>query len=107
MNKSGIKPVGYYLLVEPRRVAEKTGGGLYLPEQAREKEQFAQKEGVVLEVGCMAFGYDDWPDDQPKPQPGDTVLFSRYQADEVRGKDGEAYWLLQDKAVVAVMEAVT
>lgn len=102
-NTSGIKPSEYYVLVAPKKVEEKTSGGLIRPDQYREKEQFAQKEGVLLDMSPWAFSYEsDWPEGT-MPEIGDRVLFARYQADEVQGQDGETYWLLKDKAVSAVM----
>jgi len=103
-NPSGIRPVEYMVLVAPERVTEQTKGGVFLPQKAVEKEQFAQKRGTLLAVSPLAFNFDEWSDDQ-KPQVGDTVLFSRYQADEVEGADGETYWLMKDKAITAVVES--
>ena len=103
-NPSGIQPTHYKVLVAPKMVDEKTDGGLYLPEKFKEKQQHAQKEGILLAVSPLAFTYaKDWPEGS-KPQVGDRVLFSRYAADEVTGQDGETYWLMQDECISAVMK---
>lgn len=102
-NPSGIQPVEYFVLVAPKQVEDRTAGGLYIPDQRKDKDQFAQKEGVLLAVSPLAFNFDEWPEDARKPQIGDRVLFSRYQADEVKGADGEPYWLMKDKAIMAVL----
>lgn len=103
MNKSGIRPMEYYVLVEPERVEEKTAGGLYLPDDHREREQYAQVQGVLIDVSPLAFNYDDWPEDQ-RPQIGNKVLFMKYEASRVKGRDGEEYWLMKDKAIAGVMD---
>lgn len=104
-NTSGIQPVEYNVLVKPKIVEEKTAGGIYIPEQRREKEQFAQQEGVLVAVSPLAFTYEEWPAGSRLPRVGDQVLFLKYQAEEVKGLDGEKYWLMKDKAIAAIMEA--
>ena len=104
INKSGIRPVEYMVVVEPKRVEEKTAGGLYIPDSNRDKEQFGQKEGRLVAASPHAFSYaKEWPKGT-KPQVGDRVLFMRYQGDEVKGQDGESYWLLKDASIMAVLE---
>ena len=104
MNHSGIRPVEYMVLVAPKKVEEQTASGIYLPDSHKEKEQHAQKEGVLIAVSPLAFNYDTWPDDADKPRVGQRVLFFRYQGDEVEGVDGKTYWLLKDKAIAGVYD---
>lgn len=104
MNDSGIRPMEYNVLVLPKKVEEKTASGLYLPDKHREKEQFGQKMGTLVAVSPLAFSYDEWPEGVEPPKEGDTVLFSRYQADEVLGRDGETYWMMKDKAIAGVLD---
>lgn len=103
---SGIKPQGYNVLVLPREVEAKTKGGLYLPDDTKDREQFAQTEGVLVAVSPMAFAFKDWPEDRAgdKPAIGDRVLFSRYLATKVRGADGREYWLMKDESIAGVMK---
>ena len=103
MNGSGIRPVEYNVLVKPVEVEQKTKGGLLLPETKIEKDEFARTEGVMVAASPLAFNYAEWPDGT-KPQVGNRVIFSRYQADEVRGSDGGKYWLMKDKAIAGVIE---
>ncbi|MFK5282195.1 hypothetical protein ACI3PL_21805 [Lacticaseibacillus paracasei] len=35
---------------------------------------------------------------------GDRVMFARYQADEIIGRDGATYWIMQDQSVMATIE---
>jgi co-chaperonin GroES (HSP10) len=100
-NKSGIRPCEYKCLVLPKAVELKTAGGLLLPESKIEKDSFARQEGVLVAVSAMAFTNPDWPD---APKVGDRVMFSKYNADEVQGRDGATYWIMKDTAIVAVLE---
>ena len=106
MNTSGIRCCEYNVLVLPQKVEEKTAGGLILADETREKEQFGQIEGVLVDVSPMAFAFEDWPTDQEdkKPKVGDRVVFKRYEANEIKGRDGEVYWMMKDKAIGGVME---
>lgn len=104
-NESGIQPMADNVVVAPKVVEEKTAGGLYLPEHAKEREQFAQMQGVLVAKSAGAFGYNypDWPEGAEVPQEGQTVLFSKYQATEVEGVDGKKYWLMKDTSIAGVM----
>ena len=104
MNDSGILPMEYKVLVKPKRVEEKTAGGLYIPDTKREKDEFGQTEGVMVAASPLAFSFAEWPGDARKPEVGDRVFFSRYQATEVAGKDNETYWLMQDQSIAGVFE---
>jgi co-chaperonin GroES (HSP10) len=102
-NPSGIIPQAYNVLVAPKEVATQTKGGLFLPDDTKEREQFAQTEGTLIAASPMAFRWADWPEGGRKPQPGDVVLFSRYQATKVRGQDAKEYWLMKDESIAGVM----
>lgn len=104
-NRSGIRPVEFNVLVMPQEVERKTKGGLILADQTVEKEEFGRKEGIIVDASPMAFAFPDWPEDHPKPKIGDRVMFSKYQAEQVQGRDGVTYWIMKDKVILAVIEA--
>jgi co-chaperonin GroES (HSP10) len=103
MNKSGINPVGYNVLVKPEEVEKTTKGGIILPETKLEKDEFGRMEGQIVAVSPMAFTFKDWPVSAPKPQVGQRVIFSRYAGSEVTGRDGAKYWLMKDESIAGVM----
>lgn len=103
-NTSGIWPVEFKVLVLPKEVEKKTKGGLILSDATVEKNEFGRMEGVLVAASPMAFKFEDWPDGARSPQVGDRVMFSRYNADSVQGRDGATYWIMNDKSVMAVME---
>ena len=106
LNESGINPVEYNVLVLPSEVETQTKGGLLLADSTVEKEQFGRMEGTLTAVSPMAFTFLDWPahEEDKKPKVGDTVMFSKYAASEITGKDGKTYWVMKDKSIVGVMK---
>lgn len=103
MNESGILPRHYNVLVKPDEVAEQTKGGLFIPETVKEKDEFGRTEGVMVAASPLAFSYAEWPDNT-KPQVGDRVIFPRYNATKIKGRDGVEYWMLKDEAIAGVMQ---
>ena len=94
----------YNVLVKPVEVAKTTRGGLHLPPSAVEKEEFGRMEGVLVAASPMAFRFDDWPEGADGPKIGDRVVFSKYQATELTGRDGAKDWMMKDKSIAGVME---
>jgi co-chaperonin GroES (HSP10) len=104
LNGSGVRPLSYKILVLPQEVESKTKGGLFLPDSKVEKDGFQRREGIIVAMSPMAFCNPDWPDGATRPQVGDRVMFARYQADEVMGRDGQTYWIMNDQSVMATIE---
>jgi chaperonin GroES len=102
-NASGIMPTEFKVLLKPKEVQEKTKGGIILPDETKDRDQFAQMEGMIVAVSPLAFTYsDDWGSHQP-PKPGDRVLFAKYSGAKVTGKDGQEYRIVSDKDIAAVL----
>ncbi|RMD57787.1 co-chaperone GroES [Candidatus Woesearchaeota archaeon] len=87
-----LKPLGERVLLKPVSV-EKTKGGLYLPESAKE----LKKEGEVLAVGTTKDGKE-----LPLKQ-GDKVLYGGYSSEEFE-IDGEKVVIVDFKDVLAKVE---
>jgi chaperonin GroES len=100
---SGILPTEFKVLIEPETVEEKTKGGIILPDETKERDQFAQMKGTLVAVSPLAFTYADWASEDDKPKPGDKVLFAKYAGAKVTGMDGREYRLANDKDVAAVL----
>jgi chaperonin GroES len=92
-----IKPVEYKVLVLPEEVEEKTEGGLYLPDQVKEKDRMAQCRAQVIAIGGNAF--EEWKG--RVPQPGDTVYMAKYAGCTLQ-HDGRQYRLINDKDIAAI-----
>lgn len=100
-NKSGIWPVEYKILVKPDPVEKISAGGIILTEQTQDKERYSKEEGVIVAIGSIAFTDPNW---QVRPEVGHRIRHDRYDGALVKGKDGEEYRLINDKAIVAILE---
>jgi len=79
--------------------AEKTHGGLYIPDSAKEKPQEAEVvavgKGKRLEDGKVV------PLDV---QAGDRILFGKYSGSEIK-LDGEEYLIMREDEVLGILDA--
>ena len=82
--KAKIRPLGDRIVVEPLEEDEKTTGGIFLPDTAKEKPQrgkvIAAGPGKMLDSGEIA---------PMSVSAGDVILFAKYGGTEVQveGKD--------------------
>lgn len=103
-NKSGINPTEFKVLILPKPVEEKSKGGIILPDETKEREQFAQLEGTIIEASPLAFTYHDGTVAAfNPPKAGDRVLFAKYSGAVAKGADGETYRIVNDKDICAVL----
>lgn len=103
-NPSGIFPTEYKVLIQPIAVEEKTKGGIILPDEHKDRAQFAQQIGTLVALAPLAFTYDKWEGVQDrKPKVGDKVLFAKFAGFAHEGKDGKTYRVVNDKDVSAVL----
>lgn len=87
-----LKVIDEKLLVELEDVEEqKTAGGLYIPDTAKEKPQ----RGTVVAVGT-----DE--DLQKVIKAGDKIVFGKYTGDELEF-DGKKYLVVQRSDVLAII----
>jgi len=88
-----IKPIGERVLIKPVKEEEKTTGGIYIPETAKEKK----KQGVVVEIGTTS-------DDNELPvQKGDLILYTGYNTDELE-MNGEKFLIIDISDIIAKLE---
>ncbi len=93
-----VRPLHNRLIVERLEEDEKTGGGIIIPDTAKEKPQQGRVEAVGPgrrdEKGnLIAMGV----------QKGDRVLFSKYAGSEV-SLDGDEHLIVTEDDVLAVLE---
>jgi len=93
-----IRPLHDRILARRLAEQEKTSGGLYIPETAKEKpleaEVIAVGNGKILENGKVQ------PLDVKK---GDKILIGKYSGSEVK-LDGEEHLILREEDILAVLE---
>ncbi len=87
-----VQPIADRVLVEPSAAEEKTAGGLYIPDTAKEKPQ----RGTIVAVGA---GKKDEP---MTVKEGDTVLYGKYAGTEVT-IDGKDYLIMRESDLFAII----
>lgn len=94
-----IKPLGDRVLLKVLEAQEKSTGGIYLPDNAKEKPQQAEViavgEGKVLDSGSYQ---------KPEVKKGDIVLFGKYSGTEVTDSKGEAYLIVKEEDILAIVK---
>ncbi len=91
-----LRPLGDRLVVEHVEQSEKTAGGVFLPDTAKEKPQ----EGKVLAVGSGRT-LDNGNKLAMDVKVGDKVIYSKYSGSEIK-LDGTDYLIISEKDVLAV-----
>lgn len=94
-----IRPLHDRVLVKRKAEVERTAGGLYIPETAKERpveaDVIAVGNGKLLEDGTL----------RPLTvKAGDTVLFSKYGGTEVK-LDGVEYMIMREDDLLAVLDS--
>jgi chaperonin GroES len=93
-----IKPLHDRLLVTRLPEQEKTAGGLYIPDTAREKPV----EALVVAVGSGKV-QDDGSLRLMQIKAGDKVLLAKYSGNEIK-IDGTEHLILREDDVLAIIE---
>jgi chaperonin GroES len=96
--KVTVKPLGDRVLVQPKKDAEMSKGGIIIPDTAKEKPQ----EGKVIAVGTGK------RDDSGKLIPfnvkaGDVVLMPKYGGTEIKLNDVD-FVIVREEDILGVME---
>ena len=92
-----LKPLGERVVGEHVEQAEKSAGGVFLPDTAKEKPQ----EGRVLAVGTGRT-LDNGTKLPIDVKPGDRIIYSKYSGSEIK-LDGKEYLIISEKDVLAVI----
>jgi chaperonin GroES len=93
MNPMNVKPIGERVLIKPALKEEKTKGGIYIPESAKEEK----KEGEVISVGTFKDGKE------LPLKSGDRIIYGGYSSDEIM-IDGNKYFMLEYKDILAKID---
>ena len=94
-----IRPLHDRVLVKRKAEVERTAGGLYIPETAKERpveaDVIAVGNGKLLEDGTL----------RPlNVKAGDVVLFSKYAGSEIK-IDGVEHMIMREDDLLAVIES--
>jgi chaperonin GroES len=92
-----LKPLGDRVVVEHVEQADKSAGGVFLPDTAKEKPQ----EGKVLAIGSGRT-LDNGTKVPMEVKVGDRILYSKYSGSEVK-IEGKEYLIISEKDVLAIL----
>ncbi len=92
-----LQPLGDKIVVERLEAEDKTKGGIYLPESAKEKP----KQGKVISVGPGKV-LDSGEKSPMNLKKGDMVLFTSYAGTEVK-VDGKEFLIMSEDDVMATL----
>jgi len=93
-----IRPLYDRILVKRLEEQNKTAGGLFIPDSAKEKPQ----EALVVAVGNGKL-QDDGSLRKLEVKAGDKVLFSKYSGSDIK-IDGVEHLILREDDVLAVLD---
>jgi chaperonin GroES len=95
-----LKPLGDRVVVEHVEQSDKSAGGVFLPDTAKEKPQ----EGLVRAVGSGRT-LDNGTKLAMDVKVGDRIIYSKYSGSEVK-IDGTEYLIISEKDVLAIVDKV-
>jgi len=93
-----IRPLYDRILVKRIDEQNKTAGGLFIPDSAKEKPQ----EALVVAVGNGKI-IEDGSLRKLEVKAGDKVLFSKYSGNEIK-IDGTEHLILREDDILAVID---
>lgn len=94
-----VKPLKDRILIQRVAEAEKTKGGIIIPDSAKERPL----EGKVIAVGAGK-RLDDGTLIKLDVKAGDRVLFGKYAGTEIK-VNGEEHLIISEEEILGVIEA--
>ena len=100
------QPTGWRVLVMPYQTEAQTKGGLFIPEEVRDRESVATVVAYVLSVGPLAYKDADkfGPGSEPWCKKGDWVCIGRYSGSRFKIEGGEIRIINDDEVIATVLE---
>jgi len=92
------RPLYDQVIVKRTKAEDKTKGGIYIPEAAKEKPL----EAIVMAVGCGKV-LDNGSVREPAVKVNDRVLLAKYSGAEVRINDEEML-VIRESDILAIIE---
>ena len=99
IRKMKIRPLQDRVIVRRIKEEDRTKGGLYIPDTAKEKPA----EGTVIAVGNGKI-LEDGSVRKLDVKEGDRVLFGKYSGNEVK-IDGDEHLILREDEILGVLES--
>jgi chaperonin GroES len=93
-----LRPLDDRVVIKPLEAQEKTAGGIFLPDTAKEKPQI----GKVIWVGPGKV-QDDGKRAPMSVKKDDEVIYGKYSGNEVE-VDGQKYVIVREADVLGIVE---
>jgi co-chaperonin GroES (HSP10) len=98
------QPTGYRVLIIPYYPSEKTKGGLYVPDQVRDREAFATVAAYVVKLGPDAYKDSQKFPNGPWCNEKDWVLIGRYAGNRFKVEGLEVRIINDDNIIATILD---
>jgi len=100
------QPTGWRVLVMPYQGASKTHGGLYIPDEIRDREAIATVVAYVLKIGPLAYKDPNkfGTGSEPWCKEGQWVCIGRYSGSRFKIDGGEVRIINDDEVIATILE---
>lgn len=98
------QPTGYRMLIIPYYPAEKTKGGVYVPDQVRDREAFATVAAYVVKLGPDAYKDEQKFPTGPWCSEKDWVLIGRYAGNRFKVEGLEVRIINDDNIIATILD---
>jgi co-chaperonin GroES (HSP10) len=103
------RPIGWKVLVQPSQVKKKSKGGILLPSESQDAQEYLTAHGTILAMGDLAYRDRDtgqgWKGDWPSN--GDRITYGRYAGQKMTVNGVKLILLNDDEVTSVVPEDVT
>ena len=99
-------PTGWRVLVMPYKGREKTVGGVYVPDETRDRESVATVVAYVIKVGPLAYKDPDkfGAECEPWCKEGDWACIGRYAGSRFKLDGGEGRIINDDEVIATILD---
>ena len=98
------QPTGWRILVMPYMGRDKTEGGVYVPDQVREREAFATVAAYVVKLGPDAYNDSQKFPNGPWCNEKDWVLIGRYAGNRFKVEGLEVRIINDDNIIATILD---
>jgi co-chaperonin GroES (HSP10) len=97
------KPTGWRILILPYRGKARSDGGVYIPDEVREKTAMSTVAGYVLKMGSDCYTDKNRYPNGPWCAQGDWIVFGRYAGARFKFDDGSEVRIINEDEVIATI----
>ena len=99
------QPTGWRILVMPYQGRKQTDGGIYIPDETRDREAVATVVAYVIKLGPLAYQDPDkfGSDCEPWCKKGDWVCIGRYAGSRFKLDGGEVRIINDDEVIATIV----